>query len=746
MNSQSESHGDLSRPNKTQVVVATTVLLSFISFWRAAAIVLSDLASSAYYVGGIAEEAIGKSAPWFILGVMLFSYAVRAVYVESCTMFTRGGVYRVVKEAMGRPLAKLSVSALMFDYILTGPISGVSAGQYLAKLISDALRHYGGDGLSTGQVNLIAVALALAITIYFWRQNLKGLHESSERALRIMQITTVMVLLVIIWCLITVVLQGASLPPLPTREHLHFSAEALGWLKDTTLPQIAPIALLVGFGHSILAMSGEESLAQVNREIEHPKITNLRRAGLVIFVYSLTFTSLVSFLAVMLIPDQVRSEYFDYLIGGLAMYVVGPTSLKLVLRGFVFVVGFLLLAGAVNTAIVGSNGVLNRVSEDGVLSDWFRVPHQKFGTTYRLINLVVILQIATIVISRGRVYTLGEAYAFGVVWSFAFKALAVLVLRFTHPGERAWRVPLNLRLSKHDLPVGLSVITLALFAIAIINLLTKEVATISGLLFTAVFFVLFTVSERRSRRSQVTRAHALDQFQLVQQETLDPSTVGVRSGCVLVVVQHGGHLYPLDHVLAQVDPDNQDVVVVTIRIMRPHSGMGPFYEAEVFSSYEQRLFTDAVAVAERQGKHVYLLVVPSTSVFHGVAQTAFRLKASEVVAGKSSGMSLTRQRQRFETAWAQIPGSAQRQITLEIVSSSEQVWSFRLGARPPQLSGDDVGFIHKLWLSVSQQPGVEEVHHRDIVVAGLHLLEHELDGPQRTEVIELIRKLGECRP
>ena len=48
-----------------------------------------------------------------------------------------------------------------------------------------------------------------------------------------------------------------------------------------------------------------------------------------------------------------------------------------------------MLAGAVNTAIVGSNGVLNRVSEDGVLTDWFRKPHQRFGTTYRLINLIV---------------------------------------------------------------------------------------------------------------------------------------------------------------------------------------------------------------------------------------------------------------------------------------------------------------------------------------------------------------------
>src|SRR6266545_4199001 len=120
-----------SRP-AIKVFVATTVLLSFISFWRAAAIVLSDLASSAYYVGGDAENVIGKSAPWFVLAVMLFSYAVRSIYIESSAMFTRGGVYRVVKEAMGGTLAKLSVSALMFDYVLTGPISAVSAGQYLA--------------------------------------------------------------------------------------------------------------------------------------------------------------------------------------------------------------------------------------------------------------------------------------------------------------------------------------------------------------------------------------------------------------------------------------------------------------------------------------------------------------------------------------------------------------------------------------------------------------------------------------
>jgi len=133
------------KPTKrtTKVVVVTSVMLSFISFWRAAAIILNDLGSSDFYVGGIAEQAVGHGAPWFIFGVMLFSYAVRAVYIESCGMFTRGGVYFVVKEAMDGALAKLSVSALMFDYILTGPIPGVSAGQYIVGLVAQTVTHFG---------------------------------------------------------------------------------------------------------------------------------------------------------------------------------------------------------------------------------------------------------------------------------------------------------------------------------------------------------------------------------------------------------------------------------------------------------------------------------------------------------------------------------------------------------------------------------------------------------------------------
>src|SRR5437867_8443005 len=434
-----------------RVLIATTALLAFISFWRAAAVVLNDMGSSAFYAGAIAEQFIGKTAPWFILAIMLLSFAVRSVYIESCSMFVRGGVYRVVKEAMGSTLAKFSVSALMFDYILTGPISGVSAGLYLTGLLNELLGY--AHATFTLPMNATAAVFAIVVTLFFWWENIKGIPESSEKALRIMYITTVMVVIMIGWCGYTLAVRGGHLPPVPRLSTITYSDDAVGWLRYTRLPYtVALVAILIGLGHSVLAMSGEETMAQVYREIEHPKLKNLEKAGFVIFVYSLIFTAGTAFFVVMIIPDAVRPSFFSNPLGGVTMYLAGPQALRIGFRAFVAVVGTLMLAGAVNTSIVGSNGVLNRVSEDGILPHWFRRPHRRFGTSHHILNLVVALQLLTFILSRGNIFLLGEAYAFGVMWSFAMKGLAVLVLRYKQPGEREFRVPLNLKFGNVEIP------------------------------------------------------------------------------------------------------------------------------------------------------------------------------------------------------------------------------------------------------------------------------------------------------
>src|SRR5580765_5325424 len=576
----------LQRPAPT-VLIATTAMLAFISFWRAAAVVLNDMGSSAFYAGAIAEHFVGKTAPWFILAIMVIAYAVRSMYIESCSMFVRGVVYRVVKEAMGSTIAKFSVSALMFDYVLTGPISGVSAGLYLTGLLNEVFGYF--HWSTVLPMNGTAAVFAILVTIFFWWENIKGIPESSEKALRIMYVTTVMVVMLIVWAVYTLSIRGVHLPPAPRLANLAYGNDALGWLGHTSLPYtVGFIGILIGLGHSVLAMSGEETMAQVYREIEHPKLRNLEKAGFIIFLYSIIFTAGVAFFAVMIIPDSARSTFYDNPIGGLAMNLVGPLWARIAFRGFVAVVGTLMLAGAVNTSIVGSNGVLNRVSEDGILPQWFRHSHRKFGTTHRILNLVVILQIATIVLSRGDIFVLGEAYAFGVMWSFATKGLAVLVLRYTHRGEREFRVPFNFKIGRIEIPLGLSLITLTLVALCIINLLTKQVATISGVAFTLIFFAIFSITERTTKKRGTEHAE-LDQFNLEGSNDLTPERLGVRPGNALVMVRNYNTLHNLNSVLDRVDPRKRDAVVLHLRFLqRSGSGEYELTTDQLFSLEEQK--------------------------------------------------------------------------------------------------------------------------------------------------------------
>ena len=721
-----------------KVLVATTAMLAFISYWRAAAIVLNDLGSSAFYAGAIAEHFVGKTAPWFVLAIMLFAFAVQALYFESCGMFVRGGVYRVVKEGMGSTLAKFSVSALMFDYILTGPISGVSAGLYLVGLLN-ALLHYAHLNLAL-PMNGGAAVFAALVTLYFWWENVKGIPESSEKALRIMYVTTVMVILIIVWCAYTLFVRGAHLPPLPHLSNLVYAHDSLGWLKHTSLPYtIGFIGILIGLGHSVLAMSGEETMAQVYREIEHPKLPNLKKAGLVIFLYSLIFTAGVAFFAVMIIPDSVRGNFSDNPISGLAMYLVGPLSLRLAFRTFVVVVGILMLAGAVNTAIVGANGVLNRVSEDGILPDWFRHPQRRFGTSYRILNLIVALQILTIILSRGDIFVLGEAYAFGVMWSFSMKGLAVLVLRYKQREKREFKVPLNITIAGVEIPIGVALITSGLFALCIINLFTKQVATISGVAFTIAFFIVFEISEK------VTKQHAgehaeLDKFNLTQASDLSLQNVDVKPGNVLVPISTYYALYPLEAALQRAKRREAEIVVLHVRLLgRAASGEYDLAPDQLFSGIEQALFTKILAMAEKEGKPVRLAVVAANDLWEGILRTAGNLESNTVVAGSSSKMSMTEQAREIGVAWERMPEPRPR-VALELFTPSGQEQIFYLGPHAPRLTPKEIDLLHQIWLELSDHLPGKEIHHHDIVHFALSEVEREMIDGQESDVLKRLRE------
>jgi len=664
----------------TKVVVLTTVMFTFISYWRAAAVVIGDLGSTAYYIGGIAEQFIGKIAPYFILGVMLFSYAVRALYMESSPLFTRGGVYRVVKFALGDWFAKVSVSALVFDYVLTGPISSVSGGQYFTGLMNDSF-HLAGINIVLPR-SIFSMLLAVLITIYFWWENVKGIEESSDKALKIFKITSVMAVLVIVWGIVTLLLKKESffshLPPL----ELKLSNEAYGWLKDVDwVKSIGIFSIFIAFGHSLLALSGEETLGQVYREIEYPKLKNFKKTGLVIFIFSVIVTPGVCFLGIMLIPDNVRPQYIDNLIGGIAMFLHGPIWLRLIMQSFVVVVGVLILSGAVNTSIVGANSVLNRVAEDKVLTDWFRKPHKKFGTTYRILNLIAIMQISTIIFSWGDILLLGEAYAFGVIWSLTFKAIAMVILRYKDKRPREWRVPLNLDIKKIHLPFGLFIIAGALFIIAITNLFTKPIATISGIIFTLVFFIVFTISEYIVKRKIMIEHHLskeeyeyekhqkiLEHFNLDPDSIVSPETLGCeKANRIIVAVRDPNNLLHLQKVIQETDTEDTDIIVMVARVFKDRQNI---LIRDDIEDDERILFSEVVNVAEKIGKPVIPVVIPTNNAFYAIVNVAKDLDAKEIILGLSGKYKGDVQIQQLALLWGTVQSDESKRLNIRIITQA----------------------------------------------------------------------------
>jgi hypothetical protein len=347
----------------------------------------------------------------------------------------------------------------------------------------------------------------------------------------------------------------------------------------------------------------------------------------------------------------------------------------------------------------------------------------------------------TIIVTRGNIVTLGEAYAFGVIWSFTFNSLAMLVLRWKYHGERGWKVPVNIRIGKTEIPVGLFCVFLVLLSTAIVNLFTKSVATVSGIIFAAAFFIIFTISEHENLRKHALTARQMkDHFQLEHQDTISRESIAIRPGAVMVTMRDAANPFALKWALVRNATDDQDVVVLSVRIM---GAGGPEFlsaEEQSFSEHEQMLFTKAISVAESFGKTVSLLVVPAGDIFAALAQSANALEVDAVVSGLSTKMAAEEQAYHLGQAWEALP-EPKRQFNFYVVDPVGQAKVFYIGPHAPALSADDVQLVHRLWLNMRRDPLASDLHHSDIITYALT----RLAGQYAREKDEILRDLRNYR-
>jgi hypothetical protein len=329
------------------------------------------------------------------------------------------------------------------------------------------------------------------------------------------------------------------------------------------------------------------------------------------------------------------------------------------------------------------------------------------------------MQLLVIVLTHGNVLVIGEAYAFGVIWSFTFNALAMLVLRWKFRGERGSKVPLNLKIGNTEIPVGLISVFLVLFSTAVVNLLTKSVATVSGVSFAAAFFIVFTLSERdNKRRHDLATRQMKEHFQLEHQDNVGREALEIRPGAVVVTMRDSAAPFALKWALTHTNTDDQDLVVLAARMM---GAGGPEYVSaseQLFSEHEQMLFTKAVSVAESFGKHISLLVVPAGDIFAALVQTANSLDAAAVVSGLSTKLTAQEQAYHVGQAWEALP-EPKRQFTFYVIKPDGGALSFHIGPHAPTIEPYEVQLVHRLWLNLRRAPHMQDLHHSDILTYAL---------------------------
>jgi hypothetical protein len=319
------------------------------------------------------------------------------------------------------------------------------------------------------------------------------------------------------------------------------------------------------------------------------------------------------------------------------------------------------------------------------------------------------------------------------------------VLRYKQPGKRQFRVPLNVNLGGLEIPIGLGLITLLLFALCITNLFTKEVATIAGMFFTVAFFAAFAVTEKVTKKHSSEHAE-LDQFNINARADLSPESVGARPGNILVPVSNDNALYHLSAVLDRVRPERKDVVVLHMRLLqRKGSGEAELHTDQMFGSVEQRLFTHALSLAEKYGKTIRLAVIATNDIWDAILGAAMNLQSQTIVLGRSSKWTTAEQARQIGLAWERLPDPRPR-FNLEIYAPGGQHELFLLGPHAPHLTANEVNLVHRLWLKLSDPVSPEELHHHDIVHFALNKIEQDLaDGRESDVHLQLKEHLQQNR-
>jgi magnesium transporter len=704
-----------------RVVLSSSALLPFTSSSKASAEAIAQLGIAAFFAAGISTT-LGPGAFWVVLIAAGLSAFARAMDVESWGLLIPGGFPSTVKQAFGPRAANAAAALALVERLLLAALASVVCGHYLVNVSVTTLA---GQRL-TGFVRPEDLATVFAIFAIglIWITARLGRDVDRDAAARGVWISVGLLVAIVVWAGASVAQAGIVPAPLVVPD-LALDADSLGRLA---------VNALIGVVIALPVIGGGDILARSAHEFAPPRVPTLRRISVVTVAFTLLVTVLGTLFFISLVPEADRNVWADSPLAGLAQHLAGPEWIRRAAAFAVAAAAVVILLQAARAAIRDLERQMAAFSRDYSWLTPFTSLTARLAVPTRTAELSAGAAVLVVIVSGARVTWLAHAYGFAIALTFALRALTLLHFRRAQHETRPFTTPGNVHVRRRELPIGLVTTGVFVTLCAAVLLGSGDGPAIA----TAGVIVVIAIWSATLGESHQGIASESDRaaFDLLPSSDLSLGQIDARPGNLLVPVRNP---HALGHVaMALRAAGDRDVVIMTVRLVADDAHAA---EREP-TAYERHLLSEVVAIAERSGRPIRLLIVPASTVADAIVATVLRLRSSEVYVGESTSLSAADQARLLGDAWERADKPDALDVRLVIHHRSGRSEVYHLGAHPPSLSPSDLDLIHRIWLDAVNTVG-PHVHHHDIVRAALTQMEQQLSGPQRDDAVAAIRSVAQ---
>jgi magnesium transporter len=690
---------------QVRVVLSTTALLSFMSVSKATALVLAELGVGVFFAVGVARSFIGDSAPWFVLAACALSVVVRSIDIEGWAFFVPGGLIGRTERAFGPRVGSVATAVMLTERLLLVSLACVLCGQYAVSFGAGLIAQWSVTARLSVQ-ELVTTGAILLIGLLWMRSRLRW-QLPSKLVVRGVWIGVLVLLGLLVVSAVT--LFRSEVPVLST-------VLTAPWTNSPDASLFSHVfQILVAFALVLPVLGGGGALGRAAREFAPPRVQSLRRTAFYVVVFVSVLAVVSSFLFVALIPNAEAGPFAATPLSALAQYAALPLWAIGLLTVAVLAAALLMLAPAAHAALEDGEQLLRRLSIKGMFP----------GDMASAANVAAAAAVLITIASGAQVSWLGRAYGISIAAALLLRIAVNTRLRRALTEPQPFRVPAS----------GLILTAIVVGVSALALLASADLPSLAGLGL-IVGLGLFLAAGRRSAAATVTVEE--DPFELSTSQDVSLGQVNARPDNVIAAVRHPDSL---SHVVAAIRAaGDRDVVALTVRLLGvdvdDETGEGATSTRD-----ERYLFSQIITLTERYAHPIRLLIVPAQNVFDGVIAVALKLRSSEVYVAESDTLSSAEQSRLLGEAWERAEKSEDQKLRLVICHHSGRTDAYHLGAHPPALSPNDLDLIHRVWLDAVKAVG-PHVHHHDVVRAALKQMEHKLSGPDRDDVLEVIRHVA----